>query len=191
MKFLPLRAETLAATQQVAAELFPWEDEHRIALEAALAPTQHADFYMARDLASARCWTSQTANSPVMGMAMMWGFRAQPDELWLAWLGLLPCVRGRGNGAKLLDWLIALARDENRKTLRLWTTDEEEYATAIRLYKRRGFIAERYPPLPGETWNTLVFSLGLNDTIPQPWLSMPRRGELCGRKAPHAHAFAA
>jgi hypothetical protein len=45
--------------------------------------------------------------------------------------------------------------------------------------------------LPGENWNTLVFSLGLDGRIPMPWSDMSNRSELCGREAPHLHAFAA
>lgn len=191
MKFLPLQAETLAATQQVAVELFPWEHEHQLALPAAVDPAAHTGFYTDRGLESVRCWTTHLMGGPVSGMAMLWGYRAQPDELWLAWFGLLPVVRGRGAGTKLLDWLIALARTEGRRTLRLWTTDEAEYMTAMGLYTRRGFRAEQYPPLPGENWNTLVFSLGLDGRIPMPWSDMSNRSELCGREAPHLHAFAA
>ena len=191
MKFLPLQAETLAATQQVAVDLFPWEHEHQLALAAAQAPAAHAGFYSERGLESVRCWTTHLTGGPVSGMAMLWGYRAQPEELWLAWFGLLPAVRGRGAGTKLLDWLIAFARAEGRRTLRLWTTDEAEYTTAMGLYTRRGFMAERHPPLPGENWNTLVFSLGLDGRVPMPWSDVPRRGELCGREAPHQHAFAA
>jgi GNAT superfamily N-acetyltransferase len=191
MKFLPLQAETLAATQQVAVELFPWEHEHQLALPAALDPVAHAGYYSDRGLESVRCWTAQLMGGPVSGMAMLWGYRAHPDEVWLAWFGLLPAVRGHGAGTKMLDWLIALSRAEGRRTLRLWTTNEAEYRTAMGLYTRRGFTAEQHPPLPGEDWSTLVFSLGLDGHVPTPWSEMSNRSELCGRESPQLHAFAA
>lgn len=191
MNFQPLNSERLAATQAVAAELFPWEHEHQVALSAAVCPADYAGFYAERRLASVRCWTVHLGAGPVSGLATLYGYRAQPHELWLAWFGLVESARGLGKGAKLLDWLIAAARAEGRQTLRLWTTDEAEYARATELYRRRGFTAEEHPALPGEEWKTFVFSLGLNGVTPMPWSAVPDRGELCGREAPALAAVAA
>jgi GNAT superfamily N-acetyltransferase len=192
MNLEPLNADTLYATQYVAAELFPWEREHQEALAASLSPQTHTEFYDSRDLHSVRCWTAMGQGS-VEGMAMLYGYRAQMDEAWLAWYGLCPSARGRGAGSILLDGIISKAREEGRQVLRLWTTDESEYEAAVRMYRRRGFRPEITTPLPGETWNTMVFSLGLYGQIPQAWSSMRNRRELCGREVPevHAHAYAA
>ncbi len=191
MNFQPLNAERLAATQAVAAELFPWEREHHTALAAAVTPATHRGFYSAHRLASIRCWTVHLGAGPVAGLATLYGYDAQPDEVWLAWFGLLESGRGLGNGAKLLDWLISAARAEGRHTLRLWTTDEAEYARATQLYLRRGFVAEEHPALPGEDWRTLVFSLALDGHAAIPWSAVLDRGELCGREAPVLAAAAA
>jgi GNAT superfamily N-acetyltransferase len=191
MNFQPLVAEHLSATQKLAAELFPWEREHAAALSAAVAPVEHAAFCSCRRLSSVRCWTAHIERGPVCGMATLYGYRGQPDEIWLAWFGLLPHARGFGNGAKLLDWLIGATRAEGRHTLRLWTTDEEEYARATQLYVRRGFVPELQPSLPGEDWRTFVFSLGLNGHAAIPWSSVLDRGELCGREQPAVAAAAA
>lgn len=191
MNFQPLDAMRLPATQQVAAELFPWEREHAIALAAAVAPQAHAGFYASHRLASVRCWTTHLGTGPVCGMATLYGYKAQPDEVWLAWFGLLPGARGFGGGSKLLDWLITSARGEGRTVLRLWTTDEEEYVRATQLYTRRGFVAEEQPALAGEEWRTFVFSLGLDGHAPIPWSAVLDRGELCGREIPAAPAVAA
>jgi GNAT superfamily N-acetyltransferase len=188
MNFQPLDSEHLAATQRIAAELFPWEREHEVALAAAVNPKEHASFLATHRLASVRCWRVHLGSGPVCGLATLYGYRAQPDELWLAWFGLLPAARGLGGGAKLLDWLIHSARAEGRRTLRLWTTDESEYARATQLYLRRGFVAEDYPTLPGEDWRTIVFSLGLDGHTPIPWSAVLERGELCGREMPVAAA---
>ena len=191
MNFQPLDAPRLAAAQQVARELFPWETEHEAALSAAVHPASSTAFLDSRQLASVRCWTVQTATLPVAGLATLYGYRAQPDEQWLAWFGLLPEARGCGAGGELLDWLIASVRAEKRRTLRLWTTKEAEYARAIALYLRRGFTVETEPALPGEDWETLVFSLGLDGHPAIPWSSVMNRGELCGREIPALAAVAA
>ncbi|HVU36256.1 MAG TPA: GNAT family N-acetyltransferase [Opitutaceae bacterium] len=192
MNFQPLDRAHLVATQEVASELFPWEREHTLALAATVSPVEHAAFYSERRLSSVRCWTAHLGRGPVCGLGMLYGYQAQPDELWLAWFGLLPAARGFGGGARMLDWLIASARAEGRHTLRLWTTDESEYARATQLYTRRGFTAEEHAPLPGEDWKTFVFSLGLDGQMPIAWSAvLDRPHELCGREAPVAAAAAA
>jgi GNAT superfamily N-acetyltransferase len=185
MKIEPLHSALLAETASVASELFPWETEHQIALQAALDPQAHAEFLASRRLAAARFWAARF-NGRVVGLAGLYDYRGMPSETWLSWYGLVPAVRGHGFGSRLLDGIIASVRKEGRSVLRLWTTVEDEYRTAIRLYEKRGFTAEDYPPLPGEFWRTLVLSLGLNGTTPIPWLSIGDRPALCGRVAPPA-----
>jgi GNAT superfamily N-acetyltransferase len=190
MNVQPLVARHLSDAQHAAVVLFPWEREHQLALAAAADPIGHASFLSRNRLDSVRCWTVGTAGYDVSGIAALYGYRAQPDELWLAWFGLLPHARGDGRGGKMLDWLIALARTEGRRTLRLWTTDEPEYACAKALYFRRGFVAEDHPALPGEDWKTFVFSLSLDGQPSTPWAAVRDRGELCGRESPLVAAAA-
>lgn len=191
MHLQPLAPDHLASAQRVARELFPWEDEHQLALATAVRAGDHAHFLTERRLEAVRCWTAHDGLGAVSGLITVYDYRAQPDEVWLAWFGLLPAARGQGDGGRLLDWLIARSRAEGRHTLRLWTTDEAEYAAAVRLYQRRGFTAEDYPSLPGEDWRTRVFSLGLEGRTPLPWSSVLDRAELCGRQAAPAASLAA
>ncbi|HEY0945711.1 MAG TPA: GNAT family N-acetyltransferase [Opitutaceae bacterium] len=185
MHFVPLKSETLAATQRLAAELFPSEREHQLALAAALAPAEYGRFYGERGLASVRFWTAVHPHTgEVGGLAGVYGYEAEPAELWLAWFGLRAEARGHGRGAALLDGIIGLARAENRRVLRLWTTDESEYARALQLYAARGFTAEPWPALPGETWGTLVLSLGLDGRPAPAWAMRAGKRELCGRELP-------
>ena len=187
MNLVPLMPDTLVETQQLAAELFPWEHEHQVALNAAVAPGLHTAFLRDRALASVRFWTSIQCGQ-VAGLAGLYNYSAQPEETWLAWYGLQANARGRGKGAELLDWVIAEARSEQKRVLRLWTTAEEEYAKAITLYRARGFRTETWTALPGETWQTLVLSLGLDGKEPTPWSQRSPHGELCGREAPQLAA---
>lgn len=183
MKIEALQAESLSAAQKVAAELFPWEEEHQQALPASVFPGEHASFYRDRGLDEVRCrvlWL----DDHVAGLAALYSYERHRDDLWLAWYGLRPMARGLGLGSRLLDVVIDEARREGRSAVRLWTTDEEEYAHAVRLYQRRGFSCEEAPSLPGETWKTLVFTLGLRGNAVRPWASLQERGELCGRELP-------
>jgi len=183
MNLVPLMPDTLVETQRLAAELFPWEHDHQAALLAAIAPGSHAAFLRDRGLASVRFWTS-IQNGQVAGLAGLYNYAAHPEETWLAWYGLHATARGCGKGAELLDWVIAEARAEQKRVLRLWTTAEEEYAKAIALYRKRGFLSEPWSALPGETWQTLVLSLGLDGCEPTTWAQRSPHGELCGREAP-------
>lgn len=183
MRIEQLEPGALEEAQNVAAELFPWEHEHHTALRAALFPDAHSDFLRARRLNAARFWIARYEGR-VAGLAGLYDYHEMPSDVWLSWYGLLPAARGRGHGGRLLDWVIRTARAEGRTVLRLWTTVEDEYSFAIQLYQKRGFTAEDYPPLPGETWRTIVMSLGLTGATPIPWLSMVDRPELCGRVAP-------
>ena len=185
MRIEQLEPAVLEETQHVASELFPWEHEHHTALCAALFPEAHAEFLISRRLNAARFWVARFEGR-VAGLAGLYYYRGMPSDAWLSWYGLTPVARGRGNGGRLLDWVIRTARDEGRTILRLWTTVEDEYRLAIQLYEKRGFTAEEYPPLPGETWRTIVMSLGLTGATPIPWLSLADRPELCGRVAPLA-----
>ncbi len=187
MKIEPLHPALLADTALVAAELFPWETEHQTALNAALNPAAHAGFLSSRRLERVRFWSARF-NGRVVGLSGLYDYRGMPTETWLSWYGLVPAVRGHGFGSRLLESAIGCARDEGRAVLRLWTTVEDEYLPAIRLYEKRGFTSEDYPPLPGETWRTLVMSLGLNGTTPIPWLSLKDRPALGGRVTPPAEA---
>ena len=189
MNIVPLTVEHLDEARRVAAELFPWETEHQAALAAAVAPGSHQEFLAARGLASVRCWIG-LRKGIVAGLVCLYSYAEQAHETWLAWFGLRPAMRGRGDGARLLDWCIACARDEGRRTLRLWTTDEAEYADAMGLYVRRGFVTEDCPPLPGEDWTTFVLSLGLDCKPPASWRESCGRRGLCGRVEPSVAAAA-
>lgn len=180
LQLSPLTNGELAGAKALASRLFPWESEHQDALAAVADPSLHHGFVSARGLTRVRavclCGTGR-----VVGLASVYEYRAQPDEAWLAWFGLAPEVRGQGWGSKMLDWVIRQAREENKTVLRLWTTIEDEYATALQLYARRGFRPELQPTLPGENWQTVVLSLSLTGGTPPPWRSQANGTPLCGR----------
>jgi len=181
----PLTDESLREAQALAAKLFPWENEHQDALAAAVAGPDAAGFLAARGLKSVRVWCVMEEGR-VVGLASLYDYRVAPDEVWLAWFGLAPEVRGQGLGSKFLDRIIAVARREEKSVLRLWTTIEDEYATALQLYARRGFRPEIQPALPGEHWQTVVLSLALKGGLSRPWRGGMNGMHLCGRVVPAA-----
>src|SRR5438874_1567814 len=114
----PLTEESLLEAQVLAAKLFPWENEHREALAAAVGGCDAAGFLASHGLQNVRVWCVMDAGR-VVGLASLYEYRSAPDEVWLAWFGLAPEVRGLGLGSKLLDRVIALARREEKSVLRL------------------------------------------------------------------------
>lgn len=64
----------------------------------------------------------------------------ESDEIWLGWYCVNPELRGQGIGDKLLDFAINESRSRGKKVLNLYTTNEDKYASARRLYEKRGFI---------------------------------------------------
>lgn len=181
----PLTEASLLEAQALAARLFPWEDEHQAALATAVAGHDATGFLTGRGLHQVRVWCMMNENR-VVGLASLYEYRSAPDEVWLAWFGLSPDVRGLGLGSKFLDRIITLARSEQKAVLRLWTTIEDEYAAALQLYARRGFRPEIQPALPGETWQTVVCSLALQGGISRPWRDTLNGAHLCGRVVPAA-----
>lgn len=181
----PLTQEKLPAVKALAAQLFPWEDEHQDALSAAVGGTDSARFLSTRGLARVRAWHVDERDE-VAGLCSLYEYHHSPEEVWLAWFGLSAEVRGRGWGSKLLDEVISLSRREEKSVLRLWTTIEDEYATALQLYARRGFRPELQPALPGEDWQTVVLSLSLRGGVPPPWRGHLTGIGLCGRMVPAA-----
>ncbi len=184
MNVVPLMPDTLVETQQLAAKLFPGEHKHQFAPTATVAPNAHTSFFRDHVRSRVEFWTPILQNR-VVGLAGLYHYAAQPDELWLAWYGLHATARGQGRGTRFLEWIIARAAAEHKRTLRLWTTDEAEYAKALELYESHGFRSEPWAALPGETWHTYVLSLGLDGHQPLPWARLHPSGELCGREAPH------
>ena len=69
-----------------------------------------------------------------------------PDAAWIRMLAVDPRFRGRGIGAALVGWCVTRAREDQRATVVLHTTDP--MTDAQRLYARLGF--ERAPDLDWE-----------------------------------------
>ena len=66
-----------------------------------------------------------------------------PDDMWLAWFGVLPDYQGHGYGKKVLKWSMETALSKGKKNFRLYT-DESNMSIAVNLYKSFGFIGEKY-----------------------------------------------
>lgn len=66
-----------------------------------------------------------------------------PKDAWIAWYGVLPKYRRVGIGSDILNWTIGKAKELRYENIRLYT-DIKENEIATKLYKKSGFIEEKY-----------------------------------------------
>lgn len=81
-------------------------------------------------------------NEPI-GLTGLYEEPGIDDEMWLAWFGVLPKYRKLGYGTTILNLSIKEVLNKGKKVLRLYT-DAVGNASAIELYKKMGFIGEKY-----------------------------------------------
>lgn len=88
-------------------------------------------------------------------------------ERWLAWYGVLPEHRNLGYGKEILNWSFSKVLEEGAKVLRLYT-DAIENKDAIELYKKMGFVGEKYSAeeLP---YDCYIYSKSLVDSKVELW----------------------
>lgn len=89
------------------------------------------------------------------------------ESVWLGWFGVLKKYRGLGFGKQILNNTIELAKNQGNKTIRLYT-DIEENNNAVQLYKKLGFISEKYNVeiLP---YDCYIFSKSLTNSKTELW----------------------
>jgi ribosomal protein S18 acetylase RimI-like enzyme len=83
---------------------------------------------------------SNPQSSDVLGLV---GLYTQVDDedgmVWLGWYCVDPQYRGHKIGSKLLEFAITEAKLQNKQYLHLYTTADDEYATARKQYEKIGF----------------------------------------------------
>ena len=80
---------------------------------------------------------------------------------WLAWFGVLPNMRRKHYGKRILLQTMELARQKGFEIMRLYT-DAIDNADAIKLYKKLGFVGEKYSA-EELTYDCYIYSKSLCD----------------------------
>ncbi len=65
-------------------------------------------------------------------------------DVWLGWTGVTSEFAGNGVGETVVRAAFDAAHFDGIKNLRIWTSNEDQYAAARRLYTRMGFKEEPY-----------------------------------------------
>ena len=86
---------------------------------------------------------------------------------WLAWFGVLPDKRRKSYGKRILEKTMELAKQKGFKTMRLYT-DAIENAEAVKLYKKLGFVGEKYTA-EDLLYDCYIYSKSLNDEKVDLW----------------------
>ena len=100
-----------------------------------------ADFVLAGPGAG-RLWIAETQGRIVGSIAIV----RSGEEAQLRWFLLLPEVRGKGLGGRLMREALGYCRTEGFKSVYLWTFDE--LADALALYSKHGFMESERKTAP-------------------------------------------
>ncbi|MCX4365280.1 MAG: GNAT family N-acetyltransferase [Bacilli bacterium] len=112
-------------------------------------PDDHVKYYLA-----------YYKDEPI-GITVFYYYPDYQEEMWLAWFGILPKYQRKGFGKKVLEWSINKVRLDGKKTLRLYT-DETSMQDAVNLYKKMGFVGEKYTKEPLD-YNCYIYSKSLSN----------------------------
>lgn len=163
INFKKIIDDNLELAVSIQNEIFPDEDGRENFIECVEHNPyrKELDFYVAYD-----------GDLPI-GVTGVYSYHEYPDDAWLGWFGILPNLRCKGYGNKVLDMTIDMARDKGYKNLRLYS--DESFVDAHRLYKSKGMIQEIYDnpddkdPYEPEGLKTYIFSISLNDEKVKLW----------------------
>lgn len=123
--------------------LYKLECDYGLSFEAYVAQGL-AEFYHQYDPDRDRVWVCEHQGRMVGFLLLM---HRGSRSAQLRYFILEPAFRGLGLGKKLMDLLVAFAREKGYDHVYLWTTHEQE--TAIALYKRHGFVLTEEKPSTG------------------------------------------
>lgn len=85
-------------------------------------------------------WTAiESESQNIFGLIGLYTELDDPDSIWLGWYCVDNNYRGYKIGSRLLAFAIDEAKRREKKSLHLYTTADEEYATARIQYEKIGF----------------------------------------------------
>ena len=112
-------------------------------------------------------------NDIPVGIIGLYQTKSSSDDVWLSWLGVLPEYRHRGIGTQMVFYMLALARQYNKTSLRLFTFTKLS-PDAQNIYRKTMQIEESYDNKRDyvdllKKVECKVFSSSLIDKIVKPW----------------------
>lgn len=115
-------------------------------------------------------WLVKVKNKYI-GICGLYAYTFAPKDAWLGWFGVVDDERRKGYATKILNFSMQQAKNLKFETLRLYT-DEQDNATAIKLYNKFNMVKEIYDN-PDDTHfeisKTLIFSKSLTQKPTTLW----------------------
>ncbi len=146
LELVPVTEDNLALAVETAVEIFGEKDREGIQTEFGACARRQADMNAMRDelkIVNPHYYIAKR-NGVAAGITGYYSIEGHEDEAWLGWMGVLPPYRRGGIGHELVQQGFAKAAEKNTRTFRIWTTLEDDYANARRLYTNMGFLQEPY-----------------------------------------------
>lgn len=137
----PLHATTLSSAIALRDAVFPdlGKHEHET-LYASLVPSSY-QVHKKLGIIDLSYWTAIDSESQnISGLIGLYTELDDPDAIWLGWYCVDHKYRGHKIGSRLLSFAIDEAKKRGKSTLHLYTTADEDYATARMQYEKIGFV---------------------------------------------------
>lgn len=163
MDFEVLSKENLDSAIKIQHEIFPLENGSEDLKETINATLPNHQFFQ-------KYWLAKIDNKYI-GICGLYAYKFAPKDAWLGWFGVVKEERGNGYATRILEFSMDQAKKLGFETLRLYT-DEEDNASAIKLYNKFGMISEIYDnpeDVHFEISKTLIFSKSLTDKSTTLW----------------------
>lgn len=132
LKFEELTKENIKTAARVEYEIFPKSSAYSV--YKAKVTGERNDFYVS--------YIAYFEEKPI-GVIGLYELPGYPDTVWLSWFGLIEEYRKMGFGKQMWDFIVEIAKKNQRKFLRLYTF-EIDNAEAQKFYKRNMDLEEYY-----------------------------------------------
>ncbi len=132
---VPLSEEILPSAIKLIDKVFVYEKDRKLArinLTETLERINYGQMY----------WFTTDKKGKAIGMTGLYRDQKNKDDnenVWLGWFGVHPEFRKRGIGSSLLEFTINEAKAQGFKTMKIYTSTDENETAAHKLYESFGF----------------------------------------------------
>lgn len=144
IKIEPLSKKTLSDACELTLKVFhpkaSDEDYPPKWIKASLNPKANKNTYSDLDVKSLQYWVALNDKDKAIGVIGLYTLIHDEEEAyWLAWYCVGPKSRGKGIGKALLDYVVAKAKKDGKRWLRLYTSNDPNEKRANEMYNKLGF----------------------------------------------------
>jgi GNAT superfamily N-acetyltransferase len=161
LTYSPLSQENIEGAIALVRFVFPkdseGQDSPEEAYKASLNKEGHQDFITRHNIKTLNYFVVK--NAPAEKIIGVTGWYTEntneKDVVWLGWYCLDPKERGKGLGREILEWTMNEVKMRGYTTMKLYTSEDPNEATAQILYEKLGFKITKEETREGETFKVL------------------------------------